>query len=147
MSIETETHKRLTHSDIIRLALTRPASSSSHVGLQSRPGGETVIDVVVTVADAGTLEDAKRIATETYNELRTAYPLPEGSGESSSVALSRNSKGETQMEVTARGDMAPELVSGSVRVEYDRLRTAYPMASGFVGAQPAARDAGDGGKA
>lgn len=57
----------------------------------------------------------------------------------SSVTLSRNAKGETQIEVVVRTGESDEVatifdaerVAGEV---FTRLRTAYPMSSGAVGA-------------
>jgi hypothetical protein len=64
--------------------------------------------------------------------------LERGRAENSSVTLTRNAKGETQIEVVVRTSEAggaptiqdAERVAGAV---YDRLRAAYPMSSGFVG--------------
>lgn len=61
--------------------------------------------------------------------------------DSSSVTLSRNAKGETQIEVTVRTadteDLATPLDAERVAIEmYDRLRRTYPLASGTPGATP-----------
>lgn len=69
--------------------------------------------------------------------------LARGGSEHSSVTLSRNAKGETQIEVVVRtnehGDIQTiEQAEQHARDIYDRLRTRYPMQSGFVGATPPA---------
>jgi hypothetical protein len=67
--------------------------------------------------------------------------LSRGSSEHSSMTLSRNSKGETQIEVVVRtGDTGGvetigEAEAAAVEV-YERLRARFPMSSGFVGAGP-----------
>ncbi|PYO40124.1 MAG: hypothetical protein DMD33_18745 [Gemmatimonadetes bacterium] len=68
--------------------------------------------------------------------------LNRGGGERSSVALSRNAKGETQIEVTVRtADTGAvetiEQAEQAAQEVYDRLRSRYPMSSGYVGAEPA----------
>ena len=67
--------------------------------------------------------------------------LAKGSSEHHSISLSRNAKGETQIEVVIRsgGDDAPTATDAEQLATgiYDRLRAKYPMASGYVGAQPA----------
>jgi hypothetical protein len=67
--------------------------------------------------------------------------LNRGSSEHSSVTLSRNAKGETQIEVVVRtGDTGGVETVGEAEelaVEvYERLRARFPMSSGFVGAGP-----------
>lgn len=63
--------------------------------------------------------------------------LAKGGHAGSSVSLTRNAKGETQIEVVVRtGDDVPtttdaELIAQDV---FDRLRARYPMSSGYVGA-------------
>jgi hypothetical protein len=68
--------------------------------------------------------------------------LTRGSSQSSSVSLTRNAKGETQIEVVVRTDAELDIrtpddaaeVAGRV---YDSLRTSYPF-----GAEPQAPEAG-----
>lgn len=63
--------------------------------------------------------------------------LQRGSSEHSAVTLSRNSKGETQIEVVVRtGDTGTvttveEAEAAAISV-YDRLRGRYPMSNGQV---------------
>ena len=64
--------------------------------------------------------------------------LSRNAPEHSSVELSRNSKGETQMSVTVRTDQQAgvdtieQAVAKAIEV-YDTLRARYPTSSGFVG--------------
>lgn len=72
--------------------------------------------------------------------------LARGAPEHSSVSLSRNSKGETQIEVTVRTDrdagvLTIDDAAAKVIETYDTLRARYPMSSGYVGAQPADKPA------
>jgi hypothetical protein len=62
--------------------------------------------------------------------------LARGSGERDSVALSRNAKGETQIEVVARTRESETLeeCEQRARASYDRLRQLYPLSTGYVGA-------------
>ncbi len=65
--------------------------------------------------------------------------LQRGGGEHSSVTLSRNSKGDTQIEVVVRtgesGDVttAAEALTKAMEL-YDQARRQYPMADGRTGA-------------
>lgn len=65
--------------------------------------------------------------------------LNRGGSEHSSVTLSRNSKGETQIEVVVRtgetgGVQTIADAESAAQEVYDRLRARYPMSSGYVGA-------------
>ena len=67
--------------------------------------------------------------------------LTRNAPEHSSIDLSRNAKGETQISVTVRtGDVGGietiEEAEQKVTELFDRLRARYPMASGHVGAVP-----------
>jgi hypothetical protein len=58
--------------------------------------------------------------------------LNRGSSEHSSVTISRNAKGETQLEVVVRTGDAGEVATieeaeTAAQAVYDRLRTAYPF--------------------
>lgn len=58
--------------------------------------------------------------------------LAKGSSQSSSVSLTRNAKGETQIEVVIRTDReagisSPQAAELAAQDIYDRLRTAYPF--------------------
>jgi hypothetical protein len=71
--------------------------------------------------------------------------LTRGSREHSSVALSRNAKGETQVEVTVRTGESDEIdtvdaAAAKAAELYDQLRRRFPLSSGYVGAEgPAAK--------
>jgi hypothetical protein len=61
-------------------------------------------------------------------------------GEHSSVTLSRNAKGETQIEVVVRTAEAGEVTTPDAALDkamelYNRARQAYPMSSGMVGGE------------
>lgn len=62
--------------------------------------------------------------------------LQRGSGNQDSVSLTRNAKGETQIEVVARSreNETLRMVEQRTRETYDRLRATYPLSSGYVGA-------------
>lgn len=58
--------------------------------------------------------------------------LTRGSSQSSSVSLTRNAKGETQIEVVVRTDAeldirTPDDAAGVAESVYDRLRLRYPF--------------------
>ena len=143
--METPTHepaKRLTLSAIVERLLDRDThgGSASSVTLSRNAKGETLIEVVARVpADAGTdgLADADKVARTVYDALRADYPMLSGTdnGERSSVTLSRNAKGETQIEVSESGESGS--VESAARIKFDRLRERYPMSTGFVGAHEA----------
>lgn len=63
--------------------------------------------------------------------------LARSAGESSTVTLARNSKGETQIEVKVRTGDDGEVrtahdAAARARTIYDELRSAYPMSGGGV---------------
>ena len=67
--------------------------------------------------------------------------LERGSHGASSVTLSRNAKGETQIEVVVRTSddgpvRTPEDAQAVAIDVFETLRTRYPMAWGTVGAKP-----------
>ncbi len=69
--------------------------------------------------------------------------LSKGGREHSSVTLTRNAKGETQIEVAVRtGEdeavATAEQAAATCRRVYDSLRAAFPLQSGYVGARPPA---------
>jgi len=80
---------------------------------------------------------AKRVSLSQVVEML----LQRGGGEHSSVTLSRNAKGETQIEVVVRTADTGEVqtidqAAGKAQELYDRMRARYPMMSGNVGATP-----------
>jgi hypothetical protein len=58
--------------------------------------------------------------------------LQRGTGHQDSVSLTRNAKGDTQIEVVARSreDESLDDVGVRARAEYDLLRTSYPYTNG-----------------
>ena len=65
--------------------------------------------------------------------------LTRSASEHSSVELTRNSKGETQIAVTVRTGDAGEIqtaaqAAAEAQTIYDRLRSTYPLANGTTGA-------------
>ena len=150
-----ETPKRMTLSHVVERLLDRESqgSSSSSVTLSRNAKGETLIEVVARVGGDGgpeSLAEADKIARTVYDALRADYPMLSGNetGERSSVTLSRNAKGETQIEVSESGESSE--VESAARIKFDRLRETYPMSTGFVGAHEAvspSKGSGDGGQA
>jgi len=68
--------------------------------------------------------------------------LERGTSEHSSVTLSRNAKGETQLEVVVRTGESGAVqtiadAEQAARAVYDRLRAAYPFGEGAPGGEPA----------
>lgn len=67
--------------------------------------------------------------------------LTRGGGEHSAVELTRNAKGETQINVTVRTSEDGEIETADDAARkatelYDQLRARYPMSSGLAGAAP-----------
>jgi hypothetical protein len=131
--------KRLTLSEIVEMTLAKGgASKASAVSLSRNAAGQTLIEVTVATGDgddAATIEDAERRAGQVYARLLEAYPmLP--AHDNSALTLSRNAKGETQVEVTTRTSetltTVDDLADKAAEV-YDRMRGAYPMANGTSG--------------
>jgi hypothetical protein len=119
------------------MMLTRQSGLRSSVSLSRNAAGDTSIDVTVRVGDEGaeTVEDAARIARDHYAALTVLYPpAPEHDG--SSVTLTRNAKGETQVavELKATGHGASTLDAAAAQAvgAYDQLRAKYPMANGLT---------------
>jgi hypothetical protein len=85
---------------------------------------------------ATTAEPSKRMTLSQVVE----HLLTRGSSQSSSVTLTRNAKGETQIEVVVRTDaelsiVTPDDARDTAEAVYDALRTKYPLvtASGSSG--------------
>ena len=72
--------------------------------------------------------------------------LQRGSGNQDSVALTRNAKGETQIEVVARSRESETLrmVEQRARESYERLRSTFPLSTGYVGAVSDPKSHGNG---
>ncbi len=130
--------KRLSLSQIVELLLTRSSGERSAVTLTRNAKGETQIEVHVRTGDSGdvlTVEDAEQRATDAYDRLRAKYPAANGHDESA-VTLTRNAKGETQIEVTTKTSDAGlptiDAAADAVRKVYDATRAKYPMADGHT---------------
>jgi hypothetical protein len=130
-------HKRLTLSEIVEMSLSKSGGKSSAVSLSRNASGETLIEVTVATsddADTATIEDAERGAHEVYARLVAAYP-PLGAHDNSALTLTRNAKGETQVEVTTRtSETLPtvDALADKGSEVYDRMRCKYPMANGMT---------------
>jgi hypothetical protein len=88
-----------------------------------------------STAAPGSVEPARRMTLSHVLELL----LARSASDRSSVTLTRNAKGETQIEVVVRtteaGDVATVDDAYSKAVElYDKARRQYPMSTGQVGA-------------
>lgn len=133
--------KRLSLSEILEHLLTRSRSERSSVTLSRNASGETQIDVQVRTADDGevrTVDDAAAKAQAIYDGLAATYPS-QAKHDEASVALTRNAKGETQIDVkvpTAEGGSATTVDEAATLAgdTYDTLRARFPLASGYVGA-------------
>jgi hypothetical protein len=141
--------KRLTLSQIVEQLLTRGGGERSSVTLTRNATGETQIEVKVRTgddSDVTTVEDAERKAVEVYGRLRDDFPARPGH-DGSSVSLTRNAKGETQIDVEVKtsenGSAATvEQAAEVAATEYEKLRGRYPLASGYVGATGEAKRKG-----
>lgn len=93
-------------------------------------------------ADRRTSEGTARRRSLSLSDVVEMLLAREG-GDHSSVDLTRNAKGETQISVTVRSsaggeiNTAGEAAREAVRI-YDTLRRRYPMADGMTGAAPIA---------
>lgn len=70
--------KRMSLSEIVERLLERGGGEHSSVTLGRTAKGETTIEVVVRTGDRGevtSIEDAETVAVETYDRLRTLYPM------------------------------------------------------------------------
>lgn len=110
--------KRLSLSEILEMVLTRQTERST-VALSRTSSGDVVIDVKVSaesVAQAGEQAQAE------LERLEALYPRTVATHEPT-ISLTRNAKGETQIDVKSTG------VDRTI-AEYDKARAKYPMANG-----------------
>lgn len=129
--------RRLTLSQIVEMLLTRAGGERSAVTIARTAAGDTTLDVKVRTGDDGdtqTVEQAAEKAREVFDGLAELYPVRErdAGGE---VSLTRNAKGETQVAVQVKtNEDAPTVADAAThaQLEYDRLRSAYPMANGLT---------------
>jgi hypothetical protein len=129
---------RASLSEIVRLLLARGSSERSSVTLTRNAAGATQMEVSVRTGDDGdvlTAEDAERKAVEIYARLDARFPASEGH-DNASVSLTRNAKGETQVDVSAKtsdtGLASLDATSEKVQAVYDSNRAKYPMADGLT---------------
>lgn len=128
--------KRLSLSQVLEMVLTRAGDRSS-VTLARNAGGETLIEVKVRTGDEDngivTVDDAERKAQEVYARLAELYP-PAVGHDSSQMSLTRNAKGETQVDVTIKsgelGYRSIDEIADKIVTAYDKARMKYPMADG-----------------
>jgi hypothetical protein len=129
--------KRLSLSEILQLVLTRQVTEPSSVTLTRNASGETVIEVKVKAHEDGGLaavEEAAEHATDIYEQLRVHYPYAKDVDDGA-VKLTRNAKGETQIDVEVKTDAVSqadtiELAASKAEATYERLRRQYPLADG-----------------
>ena len=115
--------KRLTLSEILEMVLTRSAGDRSTVSISRSASGDVAIDVKVS---AETVDQAGELAEAEYNRLCAAYPGRDHTA-TPTVALVRNAKGETQVDVKGSGWEQTQKV-------YDSARARYPMLDGRTAA-------------
>lgn len=72
--------------------------------------------------------------TQRLHEVTMASLTREARPPESSVSLTRNARGVTQIDVTVRAEAADE-AEKQAREIYERLRNRYPLPSGFVDAK------------
>jgi hypothetical protein len=111
--------KRLSLSEILELVLTKGHDGRSTVSLTRTASGEVVIDVKVS---AESVAEASAAAEAELERLSALYPRNEQSA-APVVSLSRNAKGDTQVDVKGNGWDETQTV-------YERARLAYPMGNG-----------------
>jgi len=129
--------KRLSLSEILQLVLTRQVAEPSAITLLRNAAGETVIEVKVKAHEDGGLaavEEAAEHAVDIYEQLRVHYPYA-SDVDDAAVKLTRNAKGETQIDVEVKTDAASaattiDLAEAKAQATYERLRRQYPLADG-----------------
>jgi hypothetical protein len=133
-----ERPRRLTLSEIVERLLARSTSDRSHVLLARNAKGETQVEVKVCPGEeggVGTIWEAEEVAAGILGRLSSQLQAATPS-QQASVELTRNAKGETQVEVQLKageGEVEPHTLdeaADAAVVAYDRLRARYPMADG-----------------
>ena len=118
MTDETPRPKRLTLSDVLSMVLTRPTGGPT-VSLTRTAAGDVTFDVRAT---ADTLAEAGQLAEAEFNRLDALYPR-KVTDHQPAVSMSRNAKGDTQLEVKGVG-------LDATIAAYDKARGRYPMGNG-----------------
>ena len=114
--------ERMTISRALEMALTRNTGPRNEVSLTLDRDGNVSPRVTATHDD---LNEAERAALASMERVQEKYPRQaNGHAPELSIKLSRNAKGETQIEVSGEGAAVVE--------EYERLRARYPLSDGTV---------------
>lgn len=123
----------MTLSQVVELLLTRGSAERSYVALTRNAKGDTQIDVKVQTSEHGdvqTVEEAETKALEVYSRLLARHPAG-GTPDQTTVELSHNAKGDTQIAVQVRtgedGDVQTWAQASAAATKlYDELRSKYP---------------------
>jgi hypothetical protein len=134
----SERPKRLSLSSILELVLAKHAGpGASSITLGRTPKGDVVYEVVGRLADGQTLDELEVEVAAVVDRLAAKYPRETADESRASVDLTRNAKGETQIDVSLAGPDLESALAGAAKA-YDSARSKYPLASGLVGAEPKA---------
>lgn len=124
---ENTTPRRYRMSDALADALTalatRGPSRQNSVRLTVQPNGDVLPEVTAVHDD---LQEAERQALEVLRRVTRALPGLTPPPDALKVSLTRNAKGETQIDVEHKGDDADTRAMGV----YETLRARYPLADG-----------------
>jgi hypothetical protein len=137
VSAEPERQRRLTLSQILALVLSRGDRDRSVVTIARNAAGDTQVEVKVRVGDAdevATADAAAEKARQLYDQLTEVYPTG-AQHDGASVSLTRNAKGDTQVDVDVRTAGAGDVVTAEqaetkAAEVYERLTARYPLADG-----------------
>lgn len=124
---DTQPRRSYRQGDALRdaLAALNRAASRPSVSISRDASGHYSYDVRVT-NDSATL--ALTTAREIEQELAAQFPAAEPAPERHKVSLTRNAKGETQIDLDGKWTDADELTT--VAEHYETLRARYPLADG-----------------
>jgi hypothetical protein len=137
MNAKPEHARRLTLSQILELVLSRGDRDRSVVTIARNAAGDTQVEVKVRVGDSdevSTADAAAAKARQLYDQLVALYPTS-AQHDGATVSLTRNAKGDTQVDVDVRTAGAGEVVSAEqaetkASEVYERLTSRYPLADG-----------------
>lgn len=107
------------------LAALNRAPARPMVTISRDANGSYGYDVRVTADDA---DDAATIALAIEHKLAELYPPAAPTPERHKVSLTRNAKGETQIDLEGRYTDDADLIATAER--YESLRSRYPLADG-----------------
>jgi hypothetical protein len=130
---EHEKPKRLTHSQILEMLLLNRAAQRCQVTLSVQANGDVLAEVRAVADD---VQDAEAAALAALARLRPILPSATAMFEPGKVGLTRNAKGETQIDLEVKSDGTRGLsgVADDAAEEYERLRARFPLANGTVSA-------------